>query len=68
MLVRLCHVCGVLNESEQGEILKCEGCSKTFLPMNYFESLKKKVQQAGGTADISVTFAFNPLPGLIVFW
>lgn len=38
LLIRKCHVCGQLVESEQ-EQEKCCQCGKAFLPLNYFEKI-----------------------------
>lgn len=66
-LLRLCHVCGKLNESES-EVLRCIHCGKGFLPINYFEKLKKKAQVAAKEGDRVLPESLNPLQGLIVFW
>jgi hypothetical protein len=66
-LFRLCHVCDCLNESDE-EILRCVSCGKGFLPINYFEKLRTRAQQASQNGEESVMPVFSPLNGLIVFW
>lgn len=67
-LFRLCHTCLLINESEE-EILRCTGCGKGFLPINYFEKIRTRVQQSAGKDSESLPTAFlNPINGLIVFW
>jgi hypothetical protein len=65
---RLCHVCKSLNESEEAEVLRCGGCGKSFLPVNYFEKIRDRAQRAIENDDAMPDFVFNPLNGLIVFW
>lgn len=67
--IRLCHVCGHLNEGEgEVEIRRCVKCTKAFLPVDYFEKMRKRAI-ASGTATAEVPRnAFNPLNGLLVFW
>ena len=69
-LIRLCHVCCKLNEAEQDvvEILKCDGCGKAFLPINYFEKIRQRAIQSGQVLAEMPEFSFNPLQGLLVFW
>lgn len=38
MVVRKCHVCSHVNES-QTELEKCKKCAKSFLPLNYFDKI-----------------------------
>ncbi|MBI3543116.1 MAG: hypothetical protein HY075_07575 [Deltaproteobacteria bacterium] len=68
-LFRLCHHCSCLNESEE-EILRCTKCGKGFLPINYFEKIRNRVQQAAkeGGAEEFPSAIFSPINGLIVFW
>ena len=40
-VVRKCHVCAKLNESET-EPKKCNNCHKSFLPLNYFNKVEPK--------------------------
>lgn len=35
MIIKLCHICGHLNESYV-EVKKCSQCNKSYLPINYF--------------------------------
>jgi hypothetical protein len=41
LLIKKCHVCGVLSESFKEE-QKCKGCKKSFLPSNYFGKVHAK--------------------------
>lgn len=68
-LFRLCHVCDRLNESD-AEILRCENCGKGFLPINYFEKIRARVQQAARESDGQnmPNITMSPIYGLIVFW
>lgn len=68
-LFRLCHTCNILNESED-EILRCTSCGKGFLPINYFEKIRVRAQQAAKDSESQNIPAaiFSPINGLIVFW
>ena len=68
-LFRLCHNCNCLNESEE-EILRCTSCNKGFLPINYFEKIRARAQQAAkeGPSENLPGPIFSPINGLIVFW
>jgi uncharacterized protein with PIN domain len=66
-LFRLCHVCDTLNESEE-EILRCSNCGKSFLPINYFEKIRTRMQQAPKDGENMPTSLSSPIYGLIVFW
>lgn len=66
-LFRLCHTCNRINESEE-EILRCTGCGKGFLPINYFEKIRARAQAAAKDGENLPSMSFNPINGLIVFW
>lgn len=67
-LLRLCHLCGNLNESEASEVLKCLRCGKAFLPVNYFQKMRERAILAGQPLEDMPDFPMNPLNGLLVFW
>lgn len=69
-LIRMCHCCGTLNESENDDILKCanERCSKNFLPIDYFKKVRERAIKAGEVSKELPAFPRNPLYGLLVFW
>lgn len=67
-MIRLCHLCNCVNESEQEEVLRCKSCGKGFLPVNYFEKIRKRAIASGQITEELPEFPFNPLNGLLVFW
>ena len=40
-IVKVCHVCGHIHSSFE-EVQRCEGCQKSFLPLNYFSKVHAK--------------------------
>lgn len=40
-IVRTCHVCGHIHSTFE-EVQRCEGCEKSFLPLNYFSKVHAK--------------------------
>lgn len=40
-IIKSCHVCGHVHASYE-EVQRCEGCEKSFLPLNYFSKVHAK--------------------------
>lgn len=64
----MCHQCLNLNESDSGEVLKCEKCGKAFLPVNYFDKIRRRAIEAGQLPQNMPEIALHSLNGLLVFW
>lgn len=69
LIIKKCHICGHIMESHQ-EIVKCDKCKKSFLPVNYFSKVHSKNQK-----DYAQLFAYgyelhesDLIKGLTVLW
>jgi len=69
VLIKKCHVCGVVSESFQ-ETKKCGGCNKSFLPINYFSKVHAK-----NSKEFDELFSFSEdlheedlIKGINVLW
>lgn len=68
-LIRLCHSCQNLNESDT-ELERCQHCKKSFLPLRYFDKIHSKKHQTwsshfSNTEDIDEE---DLIKGLFVLW
>ena len=68
-IIKKCHLCGQLSESHQ-EPQKCNSCSKSFLPLNYFSKIHDK-----NSKDYTELYAYSHeleeddvIKGLTVLW
>lgn len=68
-LIRVCHSCLKVNESFQ-ELQRCQHCSKSFLPLRYFDKIHNdKEQKWENNFSFSDQLAEEDLiKGLFVLW
>ncbi len=69
LLIRLCHACQKINESES-ELERCTHCTKSFLPLRYFEKVhgKKANQWASHFSHTDDLDEEDLIKGLFVLW
>ena len=69
VLIRKCHQCGQVHESTQ-ELQKCVKCSKSFLPLNYFDKVHEVRQEDYHSlfAESHELTSEELIKGLFVLW
>ena len=69
VLVKVCHVCGHVH-STPVEPQRCEGCSKSFLPLNYFNKVHAKNSSEFDNlfCNIDEIHEEDLIKGLYVIW
>lgn len=69
LLLRSCHACLKLNESEQ-ELERCLRCNKPFLPLRYFEKIHSQEESKWENYFYPTEFIEEEdlIKGLFVLW
>ena len=67
-MMRVCHRCLKLNESEK-ELERCQHCNKSFLPLQYFEKIHAQHEDWSSHFSSSEDLDEKDLiKGLFVLW
>jgi len=67
LLIRACHACLKINESES-ELERCTHCSKSFLPLRYFEKIHAHKNFDESYEEADEIEEKDLIKGLFVLW
>jgi hypothetical protein len=65
---RQCHLCGTLNESEDGKVERCECCGKSLAPFFYFDDRLAAIPGDGTLRPPLMENEYSPILGLTAYW
>ena len=66
--VRRCHVCGGVNEVEEGKVEKCSHCHRSLAPFYYFDDRLSLVASDSEVRQELPPQEYIPIQGLTVYW
>ena len=66
--IRRCHICGGINEVEDGRVSTCCHCKRNLAPFYYFDDMFTEAPSEDGVRLKFPDGEYQPIYGLTVFW